>query len=60
MPRAAATYREIKDSLTQLYTDDPRPWLVGFSATTRRGVGMDSTLLASLIFDAVLFVPANG
>ena len=50
---ANTTYREIKDSLTLLYLDDPRPWLVGFSG------GKDSTLLASLIFDAVLSVPAE-
>ncbi|MBI3923525.1 MAG: DNA phosphorothioation system sulfurtransferase DndC [Armatimonadetes bacterium] len=50
---ANTSYREIKDSLTQLYLDDPRPWLVGFSG------GKDSTLLASLIFDAVQSVPAE-
>ena len=59
-------YHEIKDSLRQLYLGDPRPWLVGFSggnwvaratrlrvsATRRR-----NTMLASLVFDAVQFVP---
>ena len=50
---ANATYREIRTSLTQLYLDDPRPWLVGFSG------GKDSTLLTSLIFDAVLSVAAG-
>jgi DNA sulfur modification protein DndC len=47
------TYKEIRESLTQLYVEDPRPWLVGFSG------GKDSTMLASLIFDAVLAVPAT-
>jgi len=39
---AAATDQEIKNALRQLYVDDPRPWLVGFSG------GKDSTMLASL------------
>jgi DNA sulfur modification protein DndC len=39
---------KLKDSLSQLYLEDPRPWLVGF------GGGKDSTMLAGLIFDAVL------
>ena len=46
------TYREIRDSLSQLYLEDNRPWLVGFSG------GKDSTMLASLIFDAALSIPA--
>ena len=25
------SYHDIKSSLRQLYLDDPRPWLVGFS-----------------------------
>jgi len=50
---AALSYKDIKDSLTQLYAEDKRPWLVGFSG------GKDSTMLASLIFDAVLAVPAE-
>ncbi len=41
-------FPEIKASLRQLYLEDERPWLVGFSG------GKDSTMLASLIFDAVL------
>ncbi|RPH76401.1 MAG: DNA phosphorothioation system sulfurtransferase DndC [Nitrospiraceae bacterium] len=49
---AATAYKDIKDSLTQLYAEDERPWLVGFSG------GKDSTMLASLIFDAVLSTPA--
>jgi DNA sulfur modification protein DndC len=43
-------YGEIKESLRCLYLEDPRPWLVGFSG------GKDSTLVASLIFDAILSV----
>lgn len=46
------TYRDIRDTLSQIYVEDDRPWLVGFSG------GKDSTMLASLIFDAVLSVPA--
>ena len=49
----SSTFQEIKDGLRQLYLDDPRPWLVGFSG------GKDSTMLASLIFDAVLSIPAE-
>ena len=44
-------YKNIITSLTQLYLEDNRPWLVGFSG------GKDSTMLASLIFDAVLSAP---
>jgi len=47
------TYQDIKTSLRQLYLDDERPWLVGFSG------GKDSTMLASLVFDAVLSVPPD-
>ena len=46
-------FQDIKDSLRQLYLDDQRPWLVGFSG------GKDSTMLASLVFDAVLSIPAE-
>jgi DNA sulfur modification protein DndC len=46
------TYRDISDTLSQLYLEDDRPWLVGFSG------GKDSTMLASLIFDAALSIPA--
>ena len=49
----ASIYQDIKTSLVQLYTNDERPWLVGFSG------GKDSTMLASLIFDAVLSVPSE-
>jgi DNA sulfur modification protein DndC len=45
-----STYQEIKNSLVDLYTSDQRPWLVGFSG------GKDSTMLASLLFEAVLKV----
>jgi DNA sulfur modification protein DndC len=48
---AGIAYRDIKDSLIQLYAEDGRPWLVGFSG------GKDSSMLASLIFDAVLSTP---
>lgn len=47
----ALMYKDIKDSLSNLYIEDNRPWLVGFSG------GKDSTMLASLIFDAVLSIP---
>ena len=47
----ATAYQDIKKSLRQLYLDDNRPWLVGFSG------GKDSTMLASLVFDAALSVP---
>ena len=52
-PMAAATYQEIKNALRQLYLDDPRPWLLGFSG------GKDSTMVASLVLDAVLSVPPD-
>jgi len=46
-------YQEIKNSLRNLYLQDARPWLVGFSG------GKDSTMLASLVFETVLSVPAD-
>lgn len=49
----ASPYQDIKASLCSLYLEDARPWLVGFSG------GKDSTMLASLIFDAVLSVPPD-
>ncbi|HEX9663786.1 MAG TPA: DNA phosphorothioation system sulfurtransferase DndC [Candidatus Binatia bacterium] len=49
----ASPYQDIKASLCSLYLEDARPWLVGFSG------GKDSTMLASLVFDAVLSVPAD-
>ncbi len=45
------TYEDIKSALRQLYLEDDRPWLVGFSG------GKDSTMLASLIFETVLSFP---
>ena len=45
------TYEDIKSVLRQLYLEDDRPWLVGFSG------GKDSTMLASLIFETVLSFP---
>jgi len=45
---ANTMYQDIKASLRQLYLEDNRPWLVGFSG------GKDSTMLASLIFDTIL------
>jgi DNA sulfur modification protein DndC len=45
--------RDIEDSLRHLYLEDERPWLVGFSG------GKDSTMLASLLFDVVLSIPAD-
>ena len=46
-------FQEIKGSLRQLYLEDERPWLVGFSG------GKDSTMLAALVFDVVLSIPAG-
>jgi hypothetical protein len=50
----ANAYQDIKTSLSELYLSDERPWLVGFSG------GKDSTMLAALIFDAVLSVPLTS
>jgi DNA sulfur modification protein DndC len=46
-------FQDIKKSLRQLYLEDERPWLLGFSG------GKDSTMLASVIFDVILSVPAT-
>ncbi len=46
-----ASYADIKRTLKQLYIDDKRPWLVGFSG------GKDSTMLASLIVEVVAGIP---
>lgn len=48
---ATVTREHIQDTLRQLYLEDPRPWLVGFSG------GKDSTLVAALVFEAVLSIP---
>ncbi len=47
-PTLGTNYGTIKDELQQLYLDDPRPWLIGFSG------GKDSSMVASLVFDVVL------
>ena len=49
---AATTYQDIKQSLRQLYLEDTRPWLLGFSG------GKDSAMLASLVFDTALSLPS--
>ncbi len=51
---SASVYQYIRNNLYDLYLEDNRPWLVGFSG------GKDSTMLASLVFDAVLSVPADN
>lgn len=48
-----ASYSDITSSLKRLYLEDSRPWLVGFSG------GKDSTLVAALVFDAVMSIPAE-
>ena len=45
-------FEEIKSFLHELYIEDERPWLVGFSG------GKDSTMLASLVFEVVMSIPA--
>src|ERR1043166_4413415 len=50
---AAVSFQEIKAQLRDLYVQDERPWLVGFSG------GKDSMVVASLVFDAVLSVPSG-
>lgn len=49
-----AHYRHIIESLINLYRSDSRPWLVGFSG------GKDSTMVVSLVVDAVLAQPAEA
>jgi DNA sulfur modification protein DndC len=44
----SAPFASIRHNLKNLYLEDPRPWLVGFSG------GKDSSMVASLIFDVVL------
>ena len=50
---SASVYQQIKDSLRELYLEDDRPWLVGFSG------GKDSTMLGSLIFETVASAPPD-
>jgi DNA sulfur modification protein DndC len=50
---ALTIVQDIKSSLRQLYVEDERPWLVGFSG------GKDSTMLASLVFEVVLSIQAE-
>ena len=50
-------FQDIKASLQQFYREDERPWLVGFSGGKDRHPSADG--LASLIFDAVLAIPAE-
>jgi DNA sulfur modification protein DndC len=50
---ADTVYKNIIHGLSQLYLEDDRPWLIGFSG------GKDSTMLASLVFDAILSVPVS-
>ncbi len=47
-------FGEIRDALADLYRQDDRPWLVGFSG------GKDSTMVASLVVDAVLAQPVEA
>jgi len=46
-------YNDIIQNLRDLYLKDSRPWLVGFSG------GKDSTMVAALVFNAVLSVPSD-
>ena len=48
---SASKYEDIKSQLRELYINDHRPWLVGFSG------GKDSTLVASLIFSIAFETP---
>ena len=47
---SGSVFGDITTRLTAMYLEDARPWLIGFSG------GKDSTLVASLVFDAVLAV----
>jgi DNA sulfur modification protein DndC len=49
----SSIYQDIKNCLCQLYLNDDRPWLVGFSG------GKDSALLTSLIFNSLLSLPSE-
>ncbi len=48
-----ASFKEITEELRTLYLGDTRPWMIGFSG------GKDSTLVAALIFEAVLSIPVE-
>jgi DNA sulfur modification protein DndC len=50
---SANPFQDIRGSLRQLYLEDERPWLLGFSG------GKDSTMLASPVFDVVLSIPVD-
>lgn len=47
----ARMFGEIRNSLAELYRQDARPWLVGYSG------GKDSTMVTSLVVDALLAQP---
>jgi 3'-phosphoadenosine 5'-phosphosulfate sulfotransferase (PAPS reductase)/FAD synthetase len=47
---SGSVFGDISKRLTAMYLEDDRPWLIGFSG------GKDSTLVTSLVFDAVLAV----
>lgn len=47
-------YAQIQRTLTELYTDDERPWMVGFSG------GKDSTMVLALVIRAVLDAPSDA
>lgn len=53
LPVPFGMFPDITRTLRDLYLSDPRPWLVGFSG------GKDSTLVAQLIFETVLALPAE-
>jgi DNA sulfur modification protein DndC len=46
-------FEGINASLQEPYLEDERPWLVGFSDAK------DSTMLAALVFDVALSIPAE-
>ena len=50
---SVSKYGEIIESLSQLYLEDPRPWIVGFSG------GKDSTMVASLVFEVCARIPKD-
>jgi len=54
-------FQDISHSLRQLYLEDERPWLVGFSGgkSLSGAQRRNSTMLASLIFDVILSIPAE-